>query len=167
MGFWICLNSDTASHLLIACSPCFGPEMCAEVFWKKDCLLQVGPCACYTVWKGAHLDVILKFKTGGWGEERDLCLSPSSVPPSFLTSIYTLDFQLFQFWVFLLFCFFFSLLLFQFRNSFFPKHVLPFTSPNKTNCCAMIYAETHKFLLLYSIIPCSLSPQKAEKKPVN
>ena len=55
------------------------------------------------------------------GERRKICFSPCSPPPSFLTSVYTLDFQPFWFWVFLLLCFSFSLLLFCFRNSFFPN----------------------------------------------
>lgn len=35
VGFWICLPSDGGSRLLIACSPCLGPEMSAKSFWKE------------------------------------------------------------------------------------------------------------------------------------
>lgn len=74
--------------------------------------------------------------------------------PSFLTSFYTLDFQLFWYGVtscysaFLEFlvCFCFAL------EIVIPEHCLPSMPPSETNC-GMSYAGPPKFLLLYSIIP--------------
>lgn len=153
VGFWICLPSDRGSHVLNACSR-LGLKWAQRVCGRRDCLLQVGLSAYYTVWKGARLDIVLKFKTGGCREEKNLFLSPCVFPPSFLTSTYTLDFQLFFcfeyscYSSFLLVCFCFIL-----EILFFPKHFLPSTSPKKTNCCGMIYAGSPKFLLMLSIIP--------------
>lgn len=42
-GFGMCLPIDRASHLLMACSPCFTPEMYAKSFWRHRLPATGGP----------------------------------------------------------------------------------------------------------------------------
>lgn len=53
--------------------PCFGPETWAERFWKERLRTTGRPVFITLSGAGVHLDIILKFKTGGWGEEKKMC----------------------------------------------------------------------------------------------
>lgn len=164
-GFGMCLPIDPASRLLIACSPCFGPETCAKSFWRQRlpaaggslCLLHCLEQSSF----GCYFEIQNHKHRGRWEIYfffptsfcPDICLHPGF--PTFLGLRVPA--------ILLFFCFLFHL------EIFFLKHFLPSTSFNKTNCCGMIYASTSKFLLLYSIIPMlfhkkTKSRKKAPKK---
>lgn len=109
-GFGMCLPIDRASHLLIACSPCFRPEMYAfqiwnERFWRQSLPTTGGSlCLLHCLEErsfGCYLEIWNYKQRGGW----EIYFFFPAPFLSFLTSVYTLDFHPFWVWVFLLFCF--------------------------------------------------------------
>lgn len=160
-GFWIYLPSNRGSHLLIACTLCFGPEMCAESFWKERFPATGGSVCLLHCLEWSSFEYY--FEIQNWwvvGGEKFVSLSlfHSSL---FLSTCLHPGFPAFLVLSVLGVLLFFSLLLFHFRNSF--PCFLPSRSPNKTNCCGLIYAGTPKFLLLYHIIPVLFHHKRQEK----
>lgn len=164
-GFGMCLPTDRASHLLIACSPCFRPEMCAKSFWRQRlpttggslCLLhclEENSFRCYSeIWNCKQ--------RGRW--EIYFFFPAAFLYRSWhLSTLWIATFFGFECsWYAVFLFFFFSAVSFRF---FFLKHFLPSTSFYKINCSGMIYASASKFLLLYSIIPMLFQKKKRQEK---
>lgn len=141
--FWICLP-DRGSHLLIACSLCFGLK-CVQSFLKEELPATGGSMCLSHCLEGSSFGCYFEIQNW-WMRGGKRFVSVSLLHSSLFPNIYLHPgFPAFSVLSVPPILLFFSLLLFQFRNSFFPKHVLPSTSHNKTSCSAVIYAETQIF----------------------
>lgn len=79
-GFGMCLPIDRASHLLMACSPCFTPEMYAKSFWWQRLPATGGPLCLLHCLEESSLGCYFEI----WNymqRRRNLFIFPCSIPP--------------------------------------------------------------------------------------